>query len=227
MATSPTSTSPNKATATSPDPQVAQHGIGEGAPARLPHAYGCSKGAADQYVLDYARSFGLRTAVIRMSCIYGRRQMGTEDQGWVAHFLIRALEGQPITLYGDGKQVRDILDVDDAVNAYLAAWERIDQVKGRAFNLGGGPRQCRVAARAAGPYRRPDRSGAGHPLFGLARGRPALLRRRQRGRAHCAWAPRLWWMARRRCAAGALAARRPRPRATRNERQAELVEDRA
>jgi CDP-paratose 2-epimerase len=73
-----------------------------------------------------------------MSCVYGRRQMGTEDQGWVAHFLIRALEGQPITLYGDGRQVRDILDVDDAVSAYLGAWRRIDQVKGRAFNLGGG-----------------------------------------------------------------------------------------
>jgi len=74
-----------------------------------------------------------------MSCIYGRRQMGTEDQGWVAHFLIRALQGEPITLYGDGRQVRDILDIDDAVDAYLAAWARIDRVRGRAFNLGGGP----------------------------------------------------------------------------------------
>jgi CDP-paratose 2-epimerase len=74
-----------------------------------------------------------------MSCIYGQRQMGTEDQGWVAHFLIRALEGRPITLYGDGLQVRDILDVSNAVDAYVQAWQRIDQVKGRAFNLGGGP----------------------------------------------------------------------------------------
>ena len=87
------------------------HGIGEARPLDFHTPYGCSKGAADQYVLDYARSFGLRTAVLRMSCIYGRRQMGTEDQGWVAHFLIRALEGQPIMLYGDGYQVRDILDV--------------------------------------------------------------------------------------------------------------------
>jgi CDP-paratose 2-epimerase len=101
--------------------------------------YGCSKGAADQYVLDYARSFGLAACVMRMSCIYGQRQMGTEDQGWVAHFLIRALEGEPITLYGDGCQVRDILDVGDAVDAYMAAWARIDTVAGRAFNLGGGP----------------------------------------------------------------------------------------
>lgn len=121
------------------DRAIAERGIGENRPLDFHTPYGCSKGAADQYVLDYARSFGLRTAVIRMSCIYGRRQMGTEDQGWVAHFLISALKGEPITLYGDGRQVRDILDIDDAVNAYVAAWQRIDAVKGRAFNLGGGP----------------------------------------------------------------------------------------
>jgi len=114
------------------------NGISEARPIAFHTPYGCSKGAADQYVLDYHRSFGLPTAVLRMSCIYGQRQMGTEDQGWVAHFLIRALEGQPITLYGDGHQVRDILDVSNAVEAYLAAWRRIDRVAGRAFNLGGG-----------------------------------------------------------------------------------------
>ena len=101
--------------------------------------YGCSKGAADQYILDYARSFGIPSVVFRMSCIYGRRQMGTEDQGWVAHFLIRALAGEPITIYGDGKQVRDILDVSDAVDAYFSAFERAGDVAGNAFNLGGGP----------------------------------------------------------------------------------------
>ena len=100
--------------------------------------YGCSKGTADQYVLDYAHSFGLRTAVIRMSCIYGERQLGTEDQGWVAHFLLRAIAGERLTLYGDGRQVRDILHVGDAVNAYVAAWNRIDDVQGRVYNLGGG-----------------------------------------------------------------------------------------
>ncbi len=121
------------------DAALRADGVGEARPLDFHTPYGCSKGAADQYVLDYARSFGLRTTVLRMSCIYGQRQMGTEDQGWVAHFLIRALEGQPITLYGDGYQVRDILDVGDAVAAYLAAWERIDAVQGRAFNLGGGP----------------------------------------------------------------------------------------
>jgi CDP-paratose 2-epimerase len=123
----------------SQDPEVARHGIGEARPLDFHTPYGCSKGAADQYVLDYARSFGIPAAVIRMSCIYGVRQMGTEDQGWVAHFLIRALEGQPITLYGDGHQVRDIMDVRNAVEAYVRAWERIDGISGRAFNLGGGP----------------------------------------------------------------------------------------
>ncbi len=121
------------------DEEVAAHGIGESRPLDFHTPYGCSKGAADQYVLDYARSFDLPAAVLRMSCIYGLRQMGTEDQGWVAHFLIRALRGEPITLYGDGCQVRDILDVSNAVDAYLRLWARIDRYKGRAFNLGGGP----------------------------------------------------------------------------------------
>jgi CDP-paratose 2-epimerase len=121
------------------DPQVRATGIGEDRPLDFHTPYGCSKGAADQYVLDYARSFGVPTAVMRMSCIYGPRQMGTEDQGWVAHFLIRAIEGEPISIYGDGRQVRDVLDVSDAVSAYLAAWRRIEAVKGRAYNLGGGP----------------------------------------------------------------------------------------
>ena len=121
------------------DARVCDTGIGEDRRLDFHTPYGCSKGAADQYVLDYARSFGVPTAVMRMSCIYGPRQMGTEDQGWVAHFAISALEGRRITLFGDGCQVRDILDVSDAVAAYLAAWRNIDRVKGRAFNLGGGP----------------------------------------------------------------------------------------
>ncbi|MGE5562273.1 MAG: SDR family NAD(P)-dependent oxidoreductase [Bacillota bacterium] len=118
---------------------AARRGVDESRPLDFHTPYGCSKGAADQYVLDYARSFGIPTVLFRMSCIYGQRQMGTEDQGWVAHFLIRALEGEPITIYGDGKQVRDILDVGDAVNAYVGALDTIDRVAGSAFNLGGGP----------------------------------------------------------------------------------------
>jgi len=121
------------------DATVRAYGIPESRPLDFHTPYGCSKGAADQYVLDYARSFDLPAAVLRMSCIYGQRQMGTEDQGWVAHFLIRTLEELPITLYGDGHQVRDILDVRDAVDAYISAWRNIEAVKGRAFNLGGGP----------------------------------------------------------------------------------------
>jgi CDP-paratose 2-epimerase len=120
-------------------PQLRVRGVSEQRPLDFHTPYGCSKGAADQYVLDYARSFGVPTCVMRMSCIYGPHQMGTEDQGWVAHFLIRALEGKPISIYGDGKQVRDILHVSDAVDAYLAAWRRIETVSGHAYNLGGGP----------------------------------------------------------------------------------------
>ena len=124
------------------DASLRDHGIGEDRPLDFHTPYGCSKGAADQYVLDYGRSFDVPTAVLRMSCIYGQRQMGTEDQGWVAHFLISAIDGRPITLYGDGWQVRDILDVRDAVDAYLAVWRNIDRVRGRAFNLGGGPQNA-------------------------------------------------------------------------------------
>ncbi len=113
-------------------------GVDETRPLDFCTPYGCSKGTADQYVLDYAHSFGLRTAVLRKSCIYGPRQFGTEDQGWVAHFLIQALRGEPITIYGDGKQVRDVLHVTDAVAAYRSLLANIDKVSGRAFNLGGG-----------------------------------------------------------------------------------------
>jgi CDP-paratose 2-epimerase len=120
------------------DGAVAAHGISENRGLDFCTPYGCSKGIADQYVLDYARSFGIPTAVLRMSCIYGPRQFGTEDQGWVAHFLIRALRGEELTIYGDGRQVRDILHVDDAVAAYRAVHNAIHDVSGQAFNLGGG-----------------------------------------------------------------------------------------
>jgi CDP-paratose 2-epimerase len=121
------------------DAVLRRFGIDETRPLDFCTPYGCSKGSADQYVLDYAKSYGLRTAVLRMSCIYGPRQFGTEDQGWVAHFLIRALRGEAITLYGDGHQVRDVLHVNDAVAAYRAVLAAIDEVSGKAFNLGGGP----------------------------------------------------------------------------------------
>jgi CDP-paratose 2-epimerase len=114
-------------------------GISEAQPLDFHSPYGCSKGAADQYVRDYARIYGLPTVVFRMSCIYGPRQFGTEDQGWVAHFIISALTGQPITIYGNGKQVRDVLFVDDLVRALRLAARNIDTVAGEVFNIGGGP----------------------------------------------------------------------------------------
>lgn len=101
--------------------------------------YGCSKGAADQYVLDYAHTFGMPCAVFRMSCIYGPRQFGNEDQGWVAHFIIQTLARRSITIYGDGLQVRDVLFVDDLVDALLLAQEHMSRIAGEAFNIGGGP----------------------------------------------------------------------------------------
>jgi CDP-paratose 2-epimerase len=115
------------------------NGISENAPLDFYSPYGCSKGTADQYVRDYARVFGLQTVVMRMSCIYGPRQFGNEDQGWIAHFLLSALRGDRLTIYGDGYQVRDALHVSDAVDAWLAALDHIALVRGRVFNLGGGP----------------------------------------------------------------------------------------
>jgi CDP-paratose 2-epimerase len=114
-------------------------GVGETRPLDFCTPYGCSKGAADQYVLDWSTSFGVPTVVFRMSCIYGPHQCGTEDQGWVAHFLISGLEDRPITIYGTGKQVRDVLYVDDLVGALLLAGERSGELAGSAFNIGGGP----------------------------------------------------------------------------------------
>jgi CDP-paratose 2-epimerase len=102
--------------------------------------YGCSKGAADQYVRDYARIYGLPTVVFRMSCIAGPRQFGSEDQGWVAHFVYSALEGKPLTIYGDGLQVRDVLHVGDLVQAFEAAYGNRDRTAGEIYNIGGGIR---------------------------------------------------------------------------------------
>jgi CDP-paratose 2-epimerase len=121
------------------DPELRAHGVGEARSLDFHSPYGCSKGVADQYVLDYARCFDLPAAVFRMSCIYGPRQLGNEEQGWVAHFVARALRGEPITIYGDGLQVRDVLYVGDLVHAMLLAVDRIDDVRGHAFNVGGGP----------------------------------------------------------------------------------------
>jgi CDP-paratose 2-epimerase len=120
------------------DSSLREHGISESRPLDFHSPYGCSKGAADQYVVDYARTYGIPALVFRMSCIYGPHQFGNEDQGWVAHFVIRSIAGKPITIYGDGMQVRDILFVDDLVDAFLLAQQHMKKLAGSAFNIGGG-----------------------------------------------------------------------------------------
>ena len=114
-------------------------GVAEERPLDFHSPYGCSKGVADQYTIDYSRIYGLKTVTFRQSCIYGTRQFGVEDQGWVAWFTIASVLGKPITIYGDGKQIRDVLHVGDLVAAYEAAFGRRDRASGQAFNIGGGP----------------------------------------------------------------------------------------
>ena len=130
---------PLVASATRYHPAAGLRGIDEARPLSFHSPYGCSKGTADQYVLDYARGYGVDATVFRMSCIYGPHQYGTEDQGWVAHFLIRAQQDLPITIYGDGRQVRDLLYVDDLIEALLLAEADLPEIAGQAFNIGGGP----------------------------------------------------------------------------------------
>lgn len=120
--------------------QLRSSGIPEVFPLDFHSPYGCSKGAGDQYVRDYARIYGMKTLVFRQSCIYGSRQFGNEDQGWVMYFTRAALEGNPITIYGDGKQIRDILHIDDLIAAYGAAIDRIEHTSGHVFNIGGSPK---------------------------------------------------------------------------------------
>ena len=116
-----------------------EHGAGETRPLDFHSPYGCSKGTADQYVRDYHRIYGIRSVVFRQSCIYGTRQFGVEDQGWVAWFTIARLLNRPITVYGDGKQVRDLLRIDDLVDLYQRAIRHIDVAAGQVYNVGGGP----------------------------------------------------------------------------------------
>jgi CDP-paratose 2-epimerase len=121
------------------DAGIDAHGISEQEPLDFHSPYGCSKGAADQYVHDYARIYNLRTVVFRMSCIYGPRQFGNEDQGWVAHFMLAVAAGAPLTIYGNGKQVRDLLFIDDLVRAFKLANLHLDRTAGHVYNIGGGP----------------------------------------------------------------------------------------
>ncbi|MAT43127.1 MAG: CDP-paratose 2-epimerase [Anaerolineaceae bacterium] len=113
--------------------------------------YGCSKGSGDQYVRDYSRIYGLPSVVLRQSCIYGPRQFGIEDQGWVAWFLIASIMNRPITIFGDGKQVRDLLYVEDLLDAYDAVINQIDQAAGQVYNIGGGPQNVMSVWKDFGP----------------------------------------------------------------------------
>jgi CDP-paratose 2-epimerase len=114
-------------------------GVSEAEPLDFHSPYGCSKGAGDQYVRDYARIYGMKTVVFRQSCVYGTRQFGVEDQGWVAWFCVAATAGRPFTIFGDGKQIRDTLWIGDLLDVYDRAIERIDTISGEVFNIGGGP----------------------------------------------------------------------------------------
>jgi CDP-paratose 2-epimerase len=127
------------------------NGIPETRPLDFHSPYGCSKGTGDQYVRDYARIYGLRTVVFRQSAIYGPRQFGVEDQGWLAHFVIAAQLGRPVSIYGDGKQVRDMLYIDDLVRAYTLAIAKIDSTRGKIYNIGGGARNTLSIWKEAGP----------------------------------------------------------------------------
>jgi CDP-paratose 2-epimerase len=124
-------------------PSSVKNGVAETQPLDFHSPYGCSKGSADAYILDYARTYGIKAVVFRMSCIYGPHQMGTEDQGWVAHFLLKALRNEKISIYGDGKQVRDLLYVGDLVHAFHLAYAQMDALQGEAFNIGGGPKNSK------------------------------------------------------------------------------------
>ena len=121
-------------------------GISEKQPLDFHSPYGCSKGAADQYVHDYARMFDIPAVVFRMSCIAGQRQFGNEDQGWVAHFLYSAMRANPLVIYGDGRQVRDVLCVDDLIRAFEAVRRNQEITRGQVYNVGGGQAEHNIAA---------------------------------------------------------------------------------
>ena len=131
--------------------QDLEYGCAETQPLDFHSPYGVSKGSGDQYTRDYSRIYGLRSVVFRQSCIYGPRQFGIEDQGWLAWMMIAAVTGKQITIFGDGKQVRDVLHVNDLLDAYDAAIEKIDRAKGQVYNMGGGPRNVLAVWSEFGP----------------------------------------------------------------------------
>ena len=169
-------------------------GVDEREPLDFHSPYGCSKGSADQYVRDYHRIYGLKTVVFRQSCIYGYRQFGIEDQGWVAWFAIAARQGRPMRVYGDGKQVRDVLFVDDLLDAFDCAFGRMDAAAGRVYNIGGG-RDNVISIRELLAYLE-ERNGRPLP-FTYHDWRPGdqkvFVSDIRRSRAELGWAPNTGW----------------------------------
>jgi CDP-paratose 2-epimerase len=167
-------------------------GVPETQPLDFHSPYGCSKGVADQYTIDYARIYDLRTCAFRQSCIYGQRQFGIEDQGWVAWFSIASLLDRPITLYGDGWQTRDVLNVKDLARAYEAAWENQAMISGQAFNIGGGPTNT-LCLRDLLSFLEDELKISINPLSGASRpgDQPVFVCDIRKAQAHLGWSPQI------------------------------------
>jgi CDP-paratose 2-epimerase len=167
-------------------------GVPETQPLDFHSPYGCSKGVADQYTIDYARIYDLRTCAFRQSCIYGQRQFGIEDQGWVAWFSIASLLDRPITLYGDGWQTRDVLNVKDLARAYEAAWENQAQISGQAFNIGGGPTNT-LCLRDLLSFLEDELKVSIKPLSGASRpgDQPVFVCDIRKAQSHLGWSPQI------------------------------------
>lgn len=167
-------------------------GISESQPLDFHSPYGCSKGTADQYVHDYARIYGLPTVVFRMSCIAGPRQFGNEDQGWVAHFLYSALQDKPISIYGDGRQVRDVLAVQDLVRAFAAVSQNRDKTAGQIYNVGGGPQNTISLLELLESLERLLRKRVHYQFFPTRPGdQPVYVTDFSKLQKHVAWSPRI------------------------------------
>jgi CDP-paratose 2-epimerase len=167
-------------------------GVPETQPLDFHSPYGCSKGVADQYTIDYARIYDLRTCAFRQSCIYGQRQFGIEDQGWVAWFSIASLLDRPITLYGDGWQTRDVLNVKDLARAYEAAWENQAEISGQAFNIGGGPTNT-LCLRDLLSFLEDELKVSIKPLSGASRpgDQPVFVCDIRKAQSHLGWSPQI------------------------------------
>jgi CDP-paratose 2-epimerase len=174
------------------DETLAKYGVSESVNLDFHSPYGCSKGTADQYVIDYGRIYGLQTAVFRQSCIYGRHQFGIEDQGWVAWFSIAAMLGLPITIYGTGKQLRDVLFVDDLCRLYELALDNMSKVNGNAYNIGGGPANTLSVKEILGTFKKRYPDFKTPALAEMRPGdQPVFVADIRKAKKHFGWAPKI------------------------------------